>query len=651
MKNIIFLTILLLFPLISFSNTDLKFDKSLEELFNIKVNVVSVNEEKLLYTPGIVTRYNRYELEQLGVKSLNDMIALVPGVVINQGSIGTNPIMIRGISDGFNQKVLFLLNDVPLFMPTHSDIPNHSVPYNLIEYIEVIRGPGSVLYGTNATAGLIKVYTKTDEDKNISVTAGSNHYGNISTYFGKNLTNHQELYFAAEVQDHAGASGETRGHRSAPSTFPSNLDTKKNMKFRNKHKAVFMQYKFLDLNFTTHIFESKNSGFASNETIINDSEWIKKGQLYHLEYNSTQLKKMNINAYADYNNFYHELEVKNDIDGINDALFLMSSNGKKNVRSRLGVKLNFNFNKTLNIFSGVEFEKRAWGNYKKINPLTKELQFSVVPAQRTYERSAFVDVDANFEKFRFILGGRAINNSKGRTGYTHRQGIVFKLDSKQSLKLISSTGFNSPNAIQTDIQVGAAVAGSKDLRPESNQNIDLAYTWNVKNTLFVANFFYLKAKNFINRESSPGGAAAFTFFNSSNFKRRGLELDYQKTFGQFKIITNMAYHKEGHEIIAKDPNAYFTPKLTMVLGSSYILSHRQSIGSWYQYISPRSKVKAHHNLNINYQLKLSDVTAFITVKNLIGKKKRDPDLLNFNTDRKLPASGKQSFLLGAKLSY
>lgn len=137
---------------------DSLYEMSLEALLSVKV--VTGRPQTVLNAPSVVSTLKVDELSDMGVDRLTDMLVFLPGIEVNAAGIGNSPLQIRGISDSFNQKVLFLLNGAPYWMPAHGDIPLNGIPLNSIEKIEVIRGPGSVRYGTNASAGVINIITR-----------------------------------------------------------------------------------------------------------------------------------------------------------------------------------------------------------------------------------------------------------------------------------------------------------------------------------------------------------------------------------------------------------------------------------------------------------------------------------------------------------
>lgn len=163
---------------------------SLDELLSldVSVDVASSKVESIIDTPAIVSRYDTKDMQKLGLHTLKDVLSFFPGFVVQDGKV-TSMVMIRGISETFNQKVLFLLDGVPYWMPAHGDIPLLGIPIEAIDRVEVIRGPGAVIYGTNASAGVISVVTKKDQSKLVALKLNNNPLVNTSAYIGhKNIS-------------------------------------------------------------------------------------------------------------------------------------------------------------------------------------------------------------------------------------------------------------------------------------------------------------------------------------------------------------------------------------------------------------------------------------------------------------------------------
>jgi len=106
------------------------------------------------------------DIEQRGVRSLNEALKLIPGVYVRQAAANVPRIDIRGLR---TRHVLLLLNGIPIKDTYDGQFDPTTIPVDNIARIKVTTGGGSVLYGPNGSAGIINIITKTG-DKNVHAT-------------------------------------------------------------------------------------------------------------------------------------------------------------------------------------------------------------------------------------------------------------------------------------------------------------------------------------------------------------------------------------------------------------------------------------------------------------------------------------------------
>ena len=149
---------------------------SLEDLLNIKVTVASREPETVSEAPSVVTVFKRDDIRRLGVRTVEQLLNYVPGFQSNSDeSDHALMVDVRGRTSVSGESVLMIVdgrrvND--LFFG--SAFPTHGIPTENIEQIEIIRGPGSALYGANAFLGVINI--KTNRSRT-DVTAGTGDMG------------------------------------------------------------------------------------------------------------------------------------------------------------------------------------------------------------------------------------------------------------------------------------------------------------------------------------------------------------------------------------------------------------------------------------------------------------------------------------------
>ncbi len=114
--------------------------------------------------PGTVTLIKRDEIVRSGARDLIDVLRLVPGFEFGQDVNGATGMGTRGLW-GFEGKILFLLDGIQLNEILYANAPlGNNFPLDIIERIEIIRGPGSSFYGGYAELAVINIITRKAED-------------------------------------------------------------------------------------------------------------------------------------------------------------------------------------------------------------------------------------------------------------------------------------------------------------------------------------------------------------------------------------------------------------------------------------------------------------------------------------------------------
>ncbi|WP_308809778.1 TonB-dependent receptor plug domain-containing protein [Archangium lansingense] len=145
--------------------------------------VASFAITKLHDSPAVVTAVSADEIRGSGARDLMDVLLMVPGFFFGadvQGAVGPG---FRGLW-GQEGKVLLLIDGKEMNELLYSTFQlGHEFPIELIERIEVVRGPGSVIYGGNAELAVINVVTRGIQGSTDLMLAGT--YGEYATVNGR----------------------------------------------------------------------------------------------------------------------------------------------------------------------------------------------------------------------------------------------------------------------------------------------------------------------------------------------------------------------------------------------------------------------------------------------------------------------------------
>lgn len=130
----------------------------------LKTTISTVTEQTVSQASSVVTIVTQEDILATGATNLADVLENVPGVHIRRNAFGFRPmIQIRGATD---KQTLLMVNGSPLRDLVWSfSIFWKGLPTSMIDRIEIIRGPGSAMYGSDASAGVINVITKTASGK------------------------------------------------------------------------------------------------------------------------------------------------------------------------------------------------------------------------------------------------------------------------------------------------------------------------------------------------------------------------------------------------------------------------------------------------------------------------------------------------------
>ena len=131
------------------------------------ISLATGSKQSLRRAPAVATVITAEEIAAMGATDLDEVLETVPGLHVSRNNNSYMPrYIIRGMFSTFNAEVLMLVNGVPMTSIYTGDRGNawFGLPVDNISRIEVVRGPGSALYGAEALAGVINIVTKTADE-------------------------------------------------------------------------------------------------------------------------------------------------------------------------------------------------------------------------------------------------------------------------------------------------------------------------------------------------------------------------------------------------------------------------------------------------------------------------------------------------------
>ncbi len=261
-------------------------DTSLEELLKMKIPIVeaaSKYEQKITEAPSSVTIITSDEVKMYGHRTLADILATVPGFYVNYDR-NYSFLGVRGFSGNAGNDHVLVLVDGHRINSSLNDSAALGTDFildvDLIDRVEVIRGPGSSLYGDNAFFGVINVITRRGRDTTGVGAEASFAYGSFDTYqgratYGNRFKNGLEMLLSGTIYDSAGQDRlyfpiyDQRINPGNPTArnngFAENAD-------QDEFKSVFGRISYTDFNLEGgYISRGKNNPTAQFLTDFNDS--------------------------------------------------------------------------------------------------------------------------------------------------------------------------------------------------------------------------------------------------------------------------------------------------------------------------------------------------------------------------------------------
>jgi iron complex outermembrane receptor protein len=142
------------------------FEMSIEELMNVEVTTVSKKEDSLFKTPAAIIVLTAEDIRRSGHQSIPEVLRMVPGVHVAKIDSNRWAITARGFNSIYAEKLLVLIDGRTVYTPLYSGVywDVQDLILEDIERIEVIKGPGGTLWGSNAVNGIVNIITKKASD-------------------------------------------------------------------------------------------------------------------------------------------------------------------------------------------------------------------------------------------------------------------------------------------------------------------------------------------------------------------------------------------------------------------------------------------------------------------------------------------------------
>lgn len=573
------------------------------------------------------------KIESMAAVTLRDVLTNEMNIRLSQDNILGTSMSLQGVS-GENVKIL--IDGVPMIGRQNGNIDLSQINLNNIERIEIIEGPMSVSYGTNALAGTINLITKKQQKKTVDVGVNS-YYESIGNY---NLTGRVGFQKGKNMLSISGGrnffDGWKDGEEFSPFNFEAQAADSNRFDAWKPKVQYFVEaqylYRFdkLTLNYKGSYFKEKitNRGLPRapfGETAFDDyyNTWRIDNALY---LNDEVAKDKNINvlvAYNDYkrikNTYYKDLTTLQQIlsespdDQDTSKFTLFNSRGTYST-SKKAAKINYEAGYDVNIESAygqrIEDTLQNIGDYAVFGSMeympVKSL--TIRPGLRYAYNTAYTSPFIPSLNVKFVPSDKKVN-STGAFRFSYARG--FRAPSLKELYFYF-------------VDINHNIKGNKDLKAEYSHNFSLAYshTW-IKGTKLYkveGSGFYNDIKNMITLAQTVG--TEYSYANLGKYKTTGINLSGEMAIEHLKVSVGGSYVGRYNTLSeTEDVDAFsFTPEVR----SNILYEVKQidmTVALFYKWTGKLPSFMIDANDNISQTFMDAYHTADLTITKLFWKKR------------------------------
>jgi len=555
-------------------NEELKWIQEESEVF---VTVATKTKMKAQYAPSIVTVITSEQIRNLGARNIIDILRTVPGFDFGHyGVYQMHTTSVRGISSVGTEKLKIMINGHSL-QPFWGDLDLHfdMLPLTGIKKIEIIRGPGSALYGTSAFTGVLNIITKQggDEPSQAGFEFGSYNttrpYAELS-YKKDDLT----TYLSAAYYQTDGYDGtvETDMGSVFPDYYPPSES--REMTSSMRHTTIQSNITYNNIYFLGFFQNAATETPIGTNWILTDEDDLESYYGYaELGYKGqvTDSSSLSTRAYYDYSSlrdlweFYPEetaalypgfppdegiyneisgkwslagVEISGDYDPLPGFQMVAGASYEYLKQFDVGARANANLTGNFLELDGTEYDPYSFQRFPKgltdiseNGNWTREESRTVTACylQTTADLKKLFSLEKGVESFSFTTGARYDNYDDVGSSFNPRFGLVYAPTGKLWFKALYGTAFRAPKFVEMYYE-NQSFKGNPDLEPEEISTAELLVGYKFSE-IFSASVtgFYITAEDLIVVAMQ---GTEYEYANAGKVQSYGMETEFKAVFGK-----------------------------------------------------------------------------------------------------------------------
>jgi vitamin B12 transporter len=467
-----------------------------------------------------VTTIRGDELRARGIHFVQDALREVPGAtVVQSGSYGgVSSLFLRG---GESDYVKVLIDGVPVNQ-SGGGYNWANLTTDNVDRIEVLRGPGSVIYGSDAVSGVVQVFTRRGQG-NVSLDAGveGGTFGTIVGHGGV-LGGGAGLSYSADAS-----------RISTDGTYPFNNDygntvLSGSVRARPGSRSdVTLSGRFAD---NRYHFPTDFSGMLADSNQSN----AEKAVAVALDGGQRLGERYEIRVTGDLSQTDGEFDDLSDSPGDTVGFAFASQRDSRATRGNIDARLSAFLTPMLTVTAGSQIEReserqsgQSTSNFGGI-ATTPDVPFDQDRTTLGYYTQGVLDLPAGLA---INVNARVDDNSAFGTFFTYRAGAAYRLPSRTRIRASLGRAFKSPTFCEQFCNA-PFVVGDSSLRPERSTSWEVGVEQDLAGGIVAlwATYFDQHFRDMIQYDGSapPGNP---TYFNGAAAKARGLETGLTTSLG------------------------------------------------------------------------------------------------------------------------
>ena len=502
------------------------------------------NATDVRHLPMTVTVIGREKLtEQYQTNVLPTVMQQVPGLFVTSRSMmgygvstgGSGGINLRGISGGAGQ-LLVLIDGHPQYQGIYGHPISDSYQTLMAERVEVLRGPASVLYGSNAMGGVMNIVTRAmkEDGMKTSVNLGAGSYGTVQAEASNQLRSGK---FSSTV---SAQYGRTDNHRPRMGFEQYGGYLKLGYDFNDHWNA------YIDADITH--FNASHPG-TTTSPLFDADQWITRGVISAALENHYGWTSGAISAYSNFGR--HKID-----DGTADptkptARYFRSKDALTGISWYQSAQL-FEGNR---LTVGIDYQNIYGNAYYTSKETGDVLDTPNKQSGRSYrnEIAGYVDFRQDLLSWLTVDAGiRLDHHSVTGTEWIPQAGLVIRPVSTGELKTMASKGFRNP----TMREMYLYPPSNEELEPERIWNYELSWRHRIDAFSYGLNIFYIKGDNMIQTIQRKN-------VNTGEIENYGAEIEATwRVNNNLSLTTNHSLLHMEHKIVA-------APEYKGFIGANY----------------------------------------------------------------------------------